>query len=123
MYVFGGTEMNGWREAEIITDSATIGALDHANQNVNGRPLPCHMCAEQQLRKAKSLVERGVVREDASLVIEPPNYYVVAMLVFDRETWCVCLDHLYQFVTDTDAIGVQKGPRRWLIRRDQRIER
>jgi hypothetical protein len=111
--------MNEWREAEIITDRATIGAFARANEDVNGRPLPCHLCAEQQLHKAKLLVERGAVSEDASLIIEPPDYYVVAMLVFVGEIWCLCLDHLYKLVTDADAIGVQKSGRRWLIRHDQ----
>jgi hypothetical protein len=111
--------MNGWRQAEIITDRGTIDAFAHANQDVNGRPLPCHMCAEQQLRKAKLLVERGAVSEDASLIIEPPDYYVVAMVVFMGETCCLCLDHLYEFVTEADAVGVEKRGRRWLIRHDQ----
>lgn len=100
-----------WREAEIITDRDAILELDRRNRLDTGGPIACQLCAQDQLAKAKVLIERKVIPEDAHIIREAKVSAVVALLIFDEgsEVWGMCLDHLYDFSLESGARGV----RRW----------
>jgi hypothetical protein len=99
-----------WREAEIITDRDAILELDRRNRLDTGGPLACQLCAQDQLAKARVLIERKVIPENAHIIREAKVSAVVALLIFDdgSEVWGMCLDHLYDFSLESGARGVKR---------------
>jgi len=99
-----------WREAEIITNREALVELDRTHREDTGGSLPCQLCAQDQLAKARALIDRKVIPEDAHIIREAKLSPVVAMLVFDdgQEAWGMCLDHLYEFTMESGAKGVKR---------------
>jgi hypothetical protein len=105
----GATDMR-WHEAEIVTNREALLELDRRHRLDTGGPLPCQLCAQDQLAKARALIDLKIIPEDAHIIREAKVSTVVAILIFDdgEEAWGMCLDHLYEFTVESGAKGVKR---------------
>jgi hypothetical protein len=102
-----------WREAELITDRATLANFDERHRREFQTPLPCKLCVDDTLRKVQFLKDRGVLNGDEPIVKVPDSYHVAALLILpgEEEVWGMCLDHLYEFATETGCHAVKQRGR------------